>query len=163
MYCPNAHPSRFSLSYRNGDLTQSVHRLRPVGGHLPCPNYEITTLATLLPTSNSCTLPSQGPHPSVSAELIRCIMCDTPHGGYAPHPDRPNGEGCRQDRRPFPLDMVPLIGAVTHPHFNRLFRGLMSSRRRSNGPADVIAPIWRCHCSPEPTLYTYIIYRDNAE
>ena len=41
---------------------------------------------------------------------------------------------------------------VTHPRFNRLFRGLMSSRRSSHGPADFIPPVWRCHCRPERTL-----------
>ena len=41
---------------------------------------------------------------------------------------------------------------VLHPHFNRLFRGLMSLRRRSHGPADVIPHVWRCHCRPERTL-----------
>ena len=38
------------------------------------------------------------------------------------------------------------------PHFNRLFRGLMSLRRRSDGPADVIPHVWLCHCGPERTL-----------
>ena len=38
------------------------------------------------------------------------------------------------------------------PHFNRLFRGLMSLRRRSHGPADVIPHVWRCHCRPERAL-----------
>ena len=36
-----------------------------------------------------------------------------------------------------------------HPHFNRLFRGQMSLRRRSHGPANVIPHVWRCHCGPE--------------
>ncbi len=38
------------------------------------------------------------------------------------------------------------------PHFNRLFRGLMSLRRRSHGPADVMPHVWQCHCRPERTL-----------
>ena len=38
------------------------------------------------------------------------------------------------------------------PHFNRLFRDLMSLRRRSDGPADVIPHVWLCHCGPERTL-----------
>ena len=38
------------------------------------------------------------------------------------------------------------------PHFNRLFRGLLSLGRRSHGPADVIPHVWRCHCRPERTL-----------
>ena len=38
------------------------------------------------------------------------------------------------------------------PHFNRLFRGLMSLRRRYHRPADVIPHVWRCHCRPERTL-----------
>ena len=63
---------------------------------------------------------------------------------------------------PDPLPLTPLPGTlllssppsrdVTHPHFNRLFRGLMSLRRRSHGPADVIPPVWRYHCRPERTL-----------
>ena len=41
---------------------------------------------------------------------------------------------------------------VLHPHFNRLFGCLMSLRRRSDGPADVIPHVWRCHCRPERAL-----------
>ena len=36
-----------------------------------------------------------------------------------------------------------------HPHFNRIFLGLMSLGLRSNRPADVIPHVWRCHCRPE--------------
>ena len=81
-------------------------------------------------------------------------MCETPHGGYAPHPDRPNREGCRQDRRPFPRTWSPSSGAVTHPHFNRRFGGLLSLRRRSDEPADVPPHVWRCHCRPERRVST---------
>ena len=50
---------------------------------------------------------------------------------------------------PSPRSPSPSSGDVTHPHFNRLFRGLMSLKRLSHGPADVIPHVWRCHCGPE--------------
>ena len=49
----------------------------------------------------------------------------------------------------FPSVFRHFLGDVMHPHFNRIFRGLMSLRRRSNRPADVMPHVWRCHCSPE--------------
>ena len=53
---------------------------------------------------------------------------------------------------PSPRSPSPSSRDVTHHHFNRLFRGLMSLGRRSHGPADVIPHVWRCHCGPERTL-----------
>ena len=50
---------------------------------------------------------------------------------------------------PSPRSPSPSSRDVTHPHFNRRFGGLMSLRHRSDRPADVISPVWRCHCSPE--------------
>ena len=52
---------------------------------------------------------------------------------------------------PSPRPPSPSPRDVTHPHFNRLFRGLMSLRRRSDRPADVMPHVWRCHCGPERT------------
>ena len=49
----------------------------------------------------------------------------------------------------FPPVFDHVFGHVMHPHFNRIFLGLMSSRRRSNRPADVMPHLWRCHCRPE--------------
>ncbi len=43
---------------------------------------------------------------------------------------------------------------VTHPHFKRVFRGLMSLGCRSNRPADVNPAVWRCHCGPERHVST---------
>ena len=51
-----------------------------------------------------------------------------------------------------PSPRSPSSRDVTHPHFTRLFRGLLSLRRRSHGPADVIPHVWRCHCRPERAL-----------
>ena len=51
-----------------------------------------------------------------------------------------------------PLTAAKLPRLAPPPHFNRLFRGLMSLRRRSHWPADVIPHVWRCHCRPERTL-----------
>ena len=51
-----------------------------------------------------------------------------------------------------PRSSYPSSRDVTHPHFKHLFRGLMSLRRPSHGPADVISHVWRCHCGPERTL-----------
>ena len=51
--------------------------------------------------------------------------------------------------RPFPPSSAMFLGHVMHPHSKRLLRGLMSLRRRSHGPADVMPQVWRCHCSPE--------------
>ena len=50
---------------------------------------------------------------------------------------------------PSPRSPSPSSRDVTHHHFNRLFRGLMSLRRRSHGPANVMPHVWRCHCGPE--------------
>ena len=38
--------------------------------------------------SISCTAPSHGPHPSISAEPGRCIKRDASYEGYAPQPDQ---------------------------------------------------------------------------
>ena len=93
---------------------------------------------------------------------------DIPHRGCAPHP-RQAAERESPGHAPpgrVPVSPQVIVGAagpscwspatssrdVTHPRFNRLFRGLMSSRRSSHGPADVIPPVWRCHCRPERTL-----------
>ena len=54
--------------------------------------------------------------------------------------------------RPFPRSSATFLGHVMHPHSTRLLRGLMSLRRRSHGPANVIPPVWLCHCGPERTL-----------
>ena len=56
--------------------------------------------------------------------------------------------------RPFPRSWGRFLGHVMHPHSKRLFRGLMSLSRRSDGPADVISPVWRCHCGPEHRVST---------
>ncbi len=56
--------------------------------------------------------------------------------------------------RPFPRSPATFFGHVMHPHSKRHFRGLMSLRRRSDGAADVIPPVWRCHCGPEHRVST---------
>ena len=88
----------------------------------PYISYELTTLAASQPNSNSCTPPSQGPHPSVSAELERCIMFDIPPRGYAPHPVRPHLEGSHQRRRPFSPVFVSVFGGHNAPPLQSPFR-----------------------------------------
>ena len=62
--------------------------------------------------------------------------------------------GDRRRRRTVTPVSCHVLGRVMHPHFNRIFLGLMSSGRRSNRTADVILQVWRCHCSPEHRVST---------
>ena len=98
----------------------------------------------------------RSPLPSLSAVQRRRNPFPAPHrarAGQRPgeSPLLSGGEN-RQRPGPSPRSPATSLGAVTHPHFNRRFGDLLSSRRRSAGPADVIPHVWRCHCRPERTL-----------
>ena len=53
---------------------------------------------------------------------------------------------------PLPRDCERRFRRVLHPRFECLFRGLMSSGRRSDLTVYVISSVRRCHCGPERTL-----------
>ena len=63
-------------------------------------------------------------------------------------------EGCvnASQRAEDASDSRKTATSCTPAHFNRVFRGLMSLRRRSGWTANVIPHVWRCHCRPERTL-----------
>ena len=162
------HPSNFGLPDRTGAFQQGVHCSRPVGRPFPlfqlrnhdsgCSAAKLNILYTL--STWSTPLGFGG---AWKVHHLIYLTGDVRHiptgcgvriaGAYAAGP-------CAE----YPAQMVAIAagpplrspatssGDVTHPHFNRLFRGLMSSRRPSHRPADVIAPVWRCHCRPERTL-----------
>ena len=72
------------------------------------------------------------------------------HGSFLPRRISPRSPV--RSRPALPPVSCHVFGDVMHPHFKRIFLGLMSLGRPSNRPADVMPHVWRCHCRPERTL-----------
>ena len=68
-----AHPSRFSISVRNGALTRSVHCLRPVAGRLPLCQVRNRAFRRFAAKLKLLYTPCTGRTTSISAGLARCI------------------------------------------------------------------------------------------
>ena len=117
--------------------------LTAIGGHTDGPTW--ATIPAAAPgTSAGLEAPSDRLRDPERPDTkpVTCLTC------------HPASTSTRAVSTPLRGPKIPLTAAkpprLAPP--NRHFRGLLSLKRRSHGPADVMLPVWRCHCGPERTL-----------